>query len=235
MKKQTIDKKKTLQNFFSNFYILIFACVLLVAAAVKMAFTLSTKNATGTWKVILVADTITAVLSAATLFVFYMSGDGKSKGGLKTSSIMFLVSSSASIITQFFVLTYFATFDNIILLFLIFIAFSVQTIFQLFFAITITRSVLKNTFITTGALPFAAFKAASVVFAVLVYTTDTSVVNLELFKSPLIATNMLSTVYPQLAFFTFIATSLTFSAFALLYNKYAEDAKKNEEECADIR
>lgn len=230
MKKTNVDTKKSLYGFFSKLYIPIFACILLVAAAIKMAFTLSTKTATGTWKVILVTDTITTVLTAATLFVFYVSGDGKSKGGLKASSVMFLVASTASIVTQFFVLTHFATFDNIIILFLIFVAFSVQTIFQLFFGISLTRSTFKNTFVTSGALPFAAVKSASIVMAVLIYSVKTSVINLELLKSPLIATNKLDTAYPQLAFFAFIATSLVFSAFALMYFKYSEDAKKEQEQ-----
>ena len=79
MKKQNTETNKSLQGFFSKFYMLIFACTLLIAAAIKMAFTLSTKTATGTWKVILVADTITTVLAAASLFVFYVAGDGKSE------------------------------------------------------------------------------------------------------------------------------------------------------------
>lgn len=229
MKKHINESKKSLESFFAKPYILIFACLFLVAACVKMAFTLTTKNPIGTWKVTLITDTITTVLCAASLFVFYVAGDGKSKSGLKTSSLLFLVASCAAIISQFFVLTHFCIFDNIFILLITFIAFSVQSIFQLFFAITLYRSIRTNTFITKGALAFAAVKSASLVLAVLLYFVETSVINLEIFKNPLIATEKLDTVYPHLAFFIFIATSLAFSAFALLYNKYATDAKAEEE------
>ena len=135
MKKDNIEKKKSLEAFFAKPYVLIFACILLLAASLKAIFTFSTASATGTWKVILVADTITTFLLSASLFVFHMAGDGKSYDGTLISSITFIVASVASIVTQFFVFTYFAAFDNICIMLLTIICFSAQSVFQLIFSI----------------------------------------------------------------------------------------------------
>ena len=231
--------KKTTQNkapanspaaFFAKPYILGFAAILLCAAAIKFIFTISTTSVTGVWKTILVTDTITSVLSVSSLFLFYMSGTENSLPGLKIASIAFLLTSVSAFVVQFFVLSVFATYDNILILLIAAISFGIQAIFQIAFSVTLTRSVFKNTFLTTGAVPFAAVKAASLVTAALIYAIkETSIIKLEQFRTAAGTLFNSDSNYPTIAFCGFIATSLALTIFALLYNKYATDLSAKEE------
>ena len=83
--------------------------------------------------------------------------------------------------------------------------------------------------LTKGAVPFAAAKSFSIVAAVLLFSAESTVIDTALFRKPFEISNKLDTVYPDAAFYGLIVTSLTLSALALLYQKYADSAKEENE------
>ena len=228
------EKKKTLQTFFGKPFILVFALLLFACAALKMAFTISTDSATGIWKFTLIFDTITTLLFASSLFLFYMSSDTKVKQGNLISAALFLTSSLLSMITQAAFVIYIATFMEVIPTLLTVLCFFVPTVFQLRFAIHLLIDTITNKAKAKGAAEYAGAKVFALVPAFLIKYLEfdilnyTPVINVALFKTPFEVSNAMDTNYPSLAFICLIVSAISLAAFALLYNKFAIECSKEE-------
>jgi len=230
-------KAKGIEAFFGKFYIVIFAVLLFACAAVKMAFTLSRNSAASIWKFVLIFDTITTLLLAASFFLFYMSSDTKSKEGTKIAAVTFLVTSVLSVFTQIAALIYYMRSSlNIVVTFLFILGFLVQSLFLLNFAIHLTRDVFKKRITAKGALGYAGTKATTMVAALIISFVKTSKLDqfglnfLVNFNSPFIESNATDTIYPTLALITILVSCLVMISFSLLYNKFALKAQEEQSE-----
>ncbi|MBR2723854.1 MAG: hypothetical protein IKB72_00175 [Ruminococcus sp.] len=224
-------KKKTIEKFFGKIYIVIFAVIMFAGAAVKLAFTLSQTSATNIWKFILIFDTITTLLTAASLFLFYMSSDTKTKTGTKISAVTFLVASALTVFTQFFVFLYYMSVSfSVVIAMLTLLFFGAQSLFMLYFAIRLTIDVFKGQISAKGALAYAGAKAFSIIPMLIIRFVKSELLALDHFHTPFENATVTRVDYPEIAFYLAIASALVMTIFALLYNKFANDCKEESEE-----
>lgn len=231
MNPKTTSKKITIEKFFGKIHIVILAVIMFVCAATKLAFTLSQTSASDIWKLILILDTVTTLLAAASLFLFYISSDTKTKTGTKIAAITFLVTSVLTVLTQFFVLVYYMSVSfNVVTAMLTLLFFGVQSLFMLYFAIRLTIDVFKGQISAKGALAYAGAKAFSIVPVFIIRFVKSELLTLSHFLTPFNDATLTRIDYPEIAFYLSILGSLAMVTLALLYNKFATDCKENTTE-----
>lgn len=227
IKKTQNQKPKTIETFFGKFYIVIFAVIMFLCAFTKLMFTLTRASATGVWKFILIFDTITTLITAASLFLFYISSDTKSKTGTKIAAVTFLCGSVLTVFTQFCVLLYYMSISfSVVTTMLTLIFFSAQSLFMLYFAIRLTLDVFKGKMSAKGALSYAGAKAFSLLPIFVIRFVNSELLDLAKFKTPFLDSNAMQSAFPEIAFITAILGAASLVSFALLYNKFANDCAK---------
>lgn len=231
IKKTPTQKPKTIETFFGKFYIVIFAVIMFLCAFTKLIFTLTRASAAGVWKFILIFDTITTLITAASLFLFYISSDTKSKTGTKIAAIIFVCSSVLTVFTQFCVLLYYMSISfSIVTATLTLLFFSAQSLFMLYFAIRLLLDVFRGKMSAKGALAYAGAKAFSIIPVLIIRFVNSELLDLAKFKTPFLDSNAMQSAFPEIAFFSAILGAVAMIAFALLYNKFATDCAKEATE-----
>ncbi len=224
-------KKKTIETFFGKSYIVIFAILIFCCAAVKLAFTLSQNEAAGAWKYVLIFDTVATLITAAALFLFFISSDTKTKTGTKIAAGVFLGASILNVITQFFVLIYYMSVSfSIITASFSLLFFGTQSLFMLYFAIRMFIDIVfKKQISAKGALLYAGAKAFSIIPVFIIRYIESELLALSNFHTPFVNATVTKVPYDELSFFMSIIGAVALVMFALLYNKFAVDCAKEAE------